>query len=170
MKPKRIRPTFSIALVPDPDRAMEEFRSRLADTPHVECTRSKGRCAEFFVEEDQRTIWSPHLSIQLESMGEGALLRGRYGPHPELWTLYMFLYFLMGLLATLGLILAFVQWQSGMDAWGLWIGGIGLAGGGGLYLISAMGQKLSAHQMEDLKGRVNRLVEGLEAPDQSPSR
>ena len=32
-----------------------------------------------------------------------------------------------------------------------------------LYGISATGQKLSAHQMEELKDRIDSLVEGLEA-------
>jgi len=164
MKPARIRPTFSIPLWPEPDPAMEELRNRLADTPHQECTRSKGRCAYFFVMEEERTLWSPHLSVQVEALGEGSLLRGRFGPHPELWTLYMFSYTAVGFLATMGLILAFVQWQSGMDPWGLWIGGSGLAGMGGLYLVSAIGQKLTRHQMEELRSRVELLVQGMEAP------
>ncbi|MFH1765341.1 MAG: hypothetical protein ABIF09_14220 [Gemmatimonadota bacterium] len=50
-----------------------------------------------------------------------------------------------------------------MDPWGLWelwIGGPGLAV---LYGISATGQKLSAHQMAELRRRIDELVAGLEA-------
>jgi hypothetical protein len=84
-----------------------------------------------------------------------------------MWTLFLFLYTMVGFLATIGLILGFVQWQSGMPPWGFW-GGVGLPGLGVLYGISAAGQRLSSHQMEELRKRVDDLVEGLEAP-QSPN-
>jgi hypothetical protein len=147
---------------------MSILRERLRGTDYMECTRSKGRCAYFFVDEEERKIWSPHLSIQVEPEGDGSILRGRFGPHPELWTLYMFLYTAVGFLAVMGLILGFVQWQSDMTPWGYW----GVAGGVPgillLYGISATGQKLSAHQMEELKDRVDGLVNGLERGPHSP--
>jgi hypothetical protein len=139
------------------------LRERLRGTDYQECTRSKGRCAYFFVDEEERRVWSPHLSVQVEPRSVGSLLRGRFGPHPELWTLYMFLYTAVGFLAVMGLMLGFVQWQSGMAPWGFWGVGIGLPGLAALYGISATGQRLSAHQMDALKDRIDRLVEGLEA-------
>jgi hypothetical protein len=142
---------------------MNILRKRLKDTDHEECTRSKGRCAYFFVQEEERTFWSPHLSVQVEPSEGGSLLRGRFGPHPELWTLYMFLYTAVGFLATIGLMLGFVQWQSDMDPWGLWGVCLGVPGLAILYAVSAAGQRLSAHQIEELKARIDGLVEGLEA-------
>jgi hypothetical protein len=143
---------------------MEALRERLKETDYEECTRSKGRCADFFVDEEERRVWSPHLSVQVEPTEGGSILRGRFGPHPELWTLFMFLYTAVGFLATIGLMLGFVQWQSGMDPWGMWGVWVGVPGLLFLYGISAMGQRLSAHQMEDLKDRIDGLVEGLEVP------
>lgn len=163
MPQHRIRPTFSIPLAPGADEVMGILRERLQGTDYEECTRSKGRCAYFFVDEEERRVWSPHLSVQVEPRPVGSLLRGRFGPHPELWTLYMFLYTAVGFLAVMGLMLGFVQWQSGMEPWGFWGIGAGLPGLAVLYGISATGQRLSAHQMDELKDRVDRLVEGLEA-------
>ncbi len=163
MQKPRIRPTFSVFLAPQADEAMAELRDRLRGTDYEGCTRSKGRCADFFVDEDQRRVWSPHLSVQVEPTKEGSLLRGRFGPHPELWTLFMFLYTAVGFIATIGLMLGFVQWQSGMEPWGLWGFWLGVPGLAILYGVSATGQRLSAHQMEELKERVDRLVQGLEA-------
>jgi hypothetical protein len=163
MPQPRIRPTFSIPLAHGADEAMEIIRERLTGTNFQECTRSKGRCADFFVDEIERKAWSPHLSIQVEPKEEGSLLRGRFGPHPELWTLFMFLYTAVGFLATMGLMLGFVQWQSDMAPWGFWGIAVGIPGLGALYAISATGQKLSSHQMQELKDRIDELVEGLEA-------
>jgi hypothetical protein len=161
MERPRIRPTFSIPLTPEPDAAMATLRERLTGTQYAECSRSKGRCAEFFVKEEERRLWSPCLSVQVEPTREGSLLRGRFGPHPELWTLFMFAYASIGFLALMGLMLGFVQWQSGMAPWGFWGAGIGLPGLGILYAVSAMGQRLSAHQMDELKERIDELVAGL---------
>lgn len=163
MEGHRLRPTFSIRLGPGPDEAMAELRDRLRGTDYDECTHSKGRCAYFFVDEEERRIWSPHLSIQVEPRPGGSVLRGRFGPHPELWTLFMFLYTAVGFLATIGLILGFVQWQSGMAPWGLWGVWIGVPSLATLYAVSATGQRLSSHQMAALKDRVDNLVAGLEA-------
>jgi len=167
----RIRPTFSIPLAPEADRAMSTLRERLAGTEYEECSRSKGRCAEFFVKEEERRLWSPCLSVQVEPAPRGSLLRGRFGPHPELWTLFMFIYTAVGFLAVMGLILGFVQWQSGMSPWGFWAAAFGFGGVGILFAVSATGQRISAHQMTELKERVDALLSGLEAPepDQSPS-
>jgi hypothetical protein len=194
MQGHRIRPSFSIPLTPGPDDAMEVLRERLRGGNYEECTRSKGRCAYFFVDEKERKVWSPHLSIQVEpGSGEaaradpesadpespdsgkgasgppGSLLRGRFGPHPEMWTLFLFLYTAVGFLTIIGLMLGFVQWQSDMSPWGFWGVWIGIPGLAVLYGISATGQKLSAHQMEALKQRVEDLVAGLESSNQSPN-
>lgn len=171
MKPPRIRPTFSIPLTPDADAAMSTLRERLANSGYEECSKSRGRCAEFFVREEDRRLWSPCLSVQVEPAPDGSLLRGRFGPHPELWTLFMFFYTAVGFLAVIGLLLGFVQWQSGMSAWGFWAALAGVFGLGTLFGISAIGQRMSAHQMSELRGRVDALLRGLESgkEDQSPS-
>ena len=162
MNRPRMRPTFSIPLEPDADSAMATLRERLKGKEYAECSRSKGRCADFFVTEEERRLWSPCLSIQVEPVSEGSLLTGRFGPHPELWTLFVFSYGAVGFLALMGLMLGFVQWQSGMEPWGLWGAAVGFPGLALLYAISATGQRLSAHQMEELKERVDSLVKGLE--------
>jgi len=166
-----IRPTFSIPLAPDADTAMATLRERLQGTEYAECSRSRGRCADFFVGEDDRRLWSPYLSVQVEPVPDGSLLRGRFGPHPELWTLFVFAYGTLGFVAVMGFLLGFVQWQSGMAPWGFWGTAAGVPGLGLLLAVSATGQRLSAHQMQELKERVDTLVAGLEAvaPPQSPN-
>jgi hypothetical protein len=157
-----IRPTFSVRLRDDPNDAIQVMRGRIEDTDFQDCTRSKGRCAEFYVPEGERRLWSPYLSVQVEGLEGGSLLRGRFGPHPEVWTLFMFLSSALGFLAVIGLMLGFVQWQSDIPAWGFWGAYLGVPGLVGLYLVSTLGQKLSAHQMAQLKARLDPLLEGLE--------
>jgi hypothetical protein len=144
---------------------MVTLRERLKAKDYAECARSKGRCADLFVNEAERKLWSPYLAMQVEQRPVGSLLRGRYGPHPEVWTLFMFLYTVVGFLTIIGLMLGFVQWQSGMSPWGFWGVVVGLPGLALLYAVSATGQRLSAHQMEELRDRVEDLIDGLKLPD-----
>jgi hypothetical protein len=163
MSRPKIRPTFSIPLTPAPDEAMKIMRRRLEGSDWVECTKSKGSCADFFIEESKQRVWSPHLTVQVDDLSEGTRLRGRFAPKPEVWTLFVFLYFAVSFLAIMGLMLGFVQWQSQMTPWGFWGVGLGVPGLALLYTISAVGQSLSSDQMAELRDRVDTLVDGLEA-------
>lgn len=43
-----------------------------------------------------REYWSPHLHLELESKEENRThIRGLFGPEPTLWTLFMFLHFMV---------------------------------------------------------------------------
>jgi hypothetical protein len=44
----------------------------------------------------KRKYWSPHLHLELESKYENEThIRGLFGPEPNLWTLFMFLHFVV---------------------------------------------------------------------------
>jgi len=44
----------------------------------------------------KREYWSPHLHLELESNEtNGTHIRGLFGPEPTLWTLFMFLHFMV---------------------------------------------------------------------------
>ena len=83
----RVRPRFEFELADDPDRVMEKLRARLPECPN--CTGvSVGRHAELFVPEEEQRVWSPWLSVTAEaSESSGAVVRGRFAPHPPIWTL-----------------------------------------------------------------------------------
>jgi len=46
--------------------------------------------------ESKREYWSPHLHLELESKDNNEThIRGLFGPEPTLWTLFMFLHFMV---------------------------------------------------------------------------
>jgi hypothetical protein len=46
--------------------------------------------------ESKREYWSPHLHLELESKENNEThIRGLFGPDPTLWTLFMFLHFIV---------------------------------------------------------------------------
>ncbi|MEE4273514.1 MAG: hypothetical protein V2I67_17705 [Thermoanaerobaculales bacterium] len=156
----RIRPRVEVELDEDPDRVMERLRSRLHGCPR--CTGvSVGRHAELFVPEDEQRVWSPWLSVTAEPAAEGGGSRvwGRFAPHPHVWTLYMFLAFGLGFALLVGATWGYAQWAMERTPWALLSLPMGLILGGALYLVSLVGQRLGAEQIERLEAALHELVE-----------
>lgn len=40
--------------------------------------------------EKLRRYWSPFLNIEVEKNGFGAIIKGRFGPNPTVWTMFIF--------------------------------------------------------------------------------
>lgn len=169
MASAKLRPTFTIGLPLPAPEAMARIRLALQSERLVRSSSSAGTTAEFFVPREQRRMWSPHLSIQVEAEGHESVLRGRYSPRPDIWTMVMFCYFLFAFVALFGAALGYVQWASGDTAWGLAAALLGLAAMGGLHLMSMIGQRLGADQMKELRAHLEEVVaqafDGTRVPD-----
>ena len=159
MTAPRVRPRFELELADDPDRVMEKLRERLPKCP--KCTGvSVGRHAELFVPEGEQRVWSPWLSVTAEESEEGgAVVRGRFAPHPHVWTLYMFLSFALGFSLLVGVTWAYAQWAMDKTPWALLCLPLGIVLGGALYLVSLAGQKLGHEQIEHLEEALVELLE-----------
>ncbi|MGD8319011.1 MAG: hypothetical protein PVJ02_01105 [Gemmatimonadota bacterium] len=154
-----LRPTFTLSLNVPKDDAIELIRARLVDTPELAGRwRGKGRWAEIYLPEAERRIWSPYLSLRLDEATEGSILFGRFAPHPEVWTFFMFLYFLVAFIALFGATLGYVQWASGEPAKGLWAVWIGLPVLALIHVASAVGARLGQDQMHRLRREILDLL------------
>ncbi len=155
-----MRPTFEIGLGLDADDAIEKMRGRLRGE-FRECTMSAGRCIDLFVNAEERHFWSPHLSVQIEEAEGGSRLYARFGPHPEVWTLFVFFYAASAFAALIGAGWGYAQWLSGDAPWALLV-----VPGAGLvtvllYAASRFGQKLGRDQMSQLRARLEWLISGM---------
>lgn len=164
----RMRPTFTRALPWPRDDAVTRLRAALADDPGlVGRWQGKGRWAEIHVPGPQRRLWSPHLSLRLDEEGGETRLFGRFAPHPEVWTFFMFLYVGIAFLGVFGGVLGWVQHASGEAAWGLrgfWLGVPALLL---IHLASWVGQGLGQEQMAGLAADLHRVLDRAAAS--SPS-
>lgn len=161
MSAPRPRPRFELELDGPPQRVMQTLRDRLRDCPG--CTgASIGNHAELFVPEAERRPWSPWLSVTVEDGARGgSLLRGRFGPHPAVWTLYMFLAFGLGFALLVAAAWGYAQWAMDVTPWALYLVPVILALGVLLYAVSLVGQRLGAEQIDELRSTLEDLV----APD-----
>ena len=154
----RLRPTFELPLPLPADAALERMRRRLNEEDLPRCSAAAGRCIDLRVADEERRLWSPHLSIQVEDAAEGATLYGRYAPHPEVWTSFMFVYFAAAFAVVLGGSWAYAQWVSGEPATALWAVPAGLAVIFGIHAAGAVGRRLGTPQMYQLRTRLERLL------------
>jgi hypothetical protein len=158
MTAPRVRPRFELELADDPDGVMERLRERLPECPR--CTGvSVGRHAELFVPETERRVWSPWLSVTAEAGSDGgSRIRGRFAPHPHVWTLYMFLAFGLGFSLLVGASWGYAQWAMDRIPWALLSLPIGCVLGVALYLVSLTGQRLGHDQIEHLEDALVELI------------
>ena len=137
---------------------MQTLRDRLRECPGCTGT-SIGRHAELFVPEADRRPWSPWLSVTVEDRhGGGSLLRGRFGPHPAVWTLYMFLAFGLGFALLVAAAWGYAQWAMDVTPWALTCAPLILVLGVMLYAVSLVGQRLGADQMTNLRSTLEDLI------------
>lgn len=157
MTAPRVRPRFEIEIDLDADALMDRVRERLPQCPH--CTGvSVGRHAELFVPDTERRLWSPWLSVTAFEEGGRSLLRGRFAPHPNVWTLYLFLSFGLGFALLVGTTWGYAQWATERTPWALMSIPIVIVLGLLLYFASQVGQRLGGDQMDHLREAIDELV------------
>jgi len=156
----RLRPKFSIELPVGADEAIVRLREGL-DSPELPgVSMVAGRHAELLVDRAKRRIWSPRLTVRLEDSPAGSELRCRFSPRPDVWTGFMFVYFVLVFLVVFGATLGYVQQVSNETAWGFWAIPVGLTLIACIHLASYVGQRLAAAQMRELRGRLESVLAG----------
>lgn len=91
--------------------------------------------------------WSPQLTLTFETTEEGTIVRGLYGPNPNVWTVFFFGYVSLAFLFVVAAMWGFARWNLGLSAEILWSLPVFAAFELGLYLIAQFGQKIGAEQM-----------------------
>lgn len=103
---------------------------------------------------EENHFWSPQLNIEIEQFEENkSIVKGLFGPKPQVWTLFMFVHFAMAV-AFIGFsMMAYVQWTLKSDYKLalittlalpiLWIV---------MYFLGRIGKKRGHKQMDELHG------------------
>lgn len=145
-----IRPRFRKELAMSAKEALQRIRQALDDPQK----KIKGYIADHHVvlkipHEDQH-YWSPQLSLEVEEDGEGALIRGLYGPKPSVWLMFIFFYAILGFVSLVVMIMGFSQLNLNLSARILWLLPIALILFIMVYLSAKAGQRKGHDQMEEL--------------------
>lgn len=93
-----------------------------------------------------RHFWSPQLAINLEKTEKGTIIRGLYGPNPTIWTMFMFAYIGIGIMAMFALMVGLTNISLGRGYLFMIIFVALLGGLLALYLVAQFGQKMGVEQ------------------------
>jgi hypothetical protein len=143
----RVRPKFAF----ETDKPLKEVLERMAINngtthPHVEGRFSKSH-GFFIIKASEQHFWSPQLNISFEETDRDTLIiRGRYGPNPSVWLMFLFGNILLGIAAFFITIWGLAKLNLHKDATILWILPFLLGGFVFLYIVAQTGQKLGVEQ------------------------
>ncbi|QDV63427.1 hypothetical protein [Crateriforma conspicua] len=170
--PLRMQPMFVQALPAEPDEAMRRIRRAIATEELAGQAVAAGHVVDFKIERAKRRFWSPHLSVHVcadDSAGVDQATQSeaycRFSPRPEIWTMFMAVYFSAGCFIFAAAIWGYVQWFMGDSPWALVVIPVCLLVIVGLHIASLIGQGFSTDQMHVLRSRWERTVELAFAPE-----
>lgn len=160
------RPRFEIESPLAADEIVERLKAQLKE----DATSIQGlifdRHIELVPHRESVRFWSPQLTIELADENSGTRLRGRFGPHPHVWTLYIALH-AIGAFGTLGaLMYGISQYIAGEAPWALWALPSAPVLAALVWALAFAGQNLGREQCY----RLRRFLEDtLESEGSSPS-
>lgn len=93
-----LRPRFTIDL----DKNYKEILERFSDALKKENSKIVGNIVDghIFIKftKKEEHFWSPQLHLEIiEKTAESSILKGLFGPKPAVWTLFMFVHFVIGI-------------------------------------------------------------------------
>lgn len=143
----RIRPRFRFTTKSSAEQIKKEMQEKLKTTHESFTFKSVQGHFIVRIKGGEKHYWSPHLHIVFEKLPDGdTLIRGLYGPNPNVWTFFALFYGSVILSILFVAIYEGCQYSLGIITSFSWaiptLIGIGLF----LYLVSQIGQKLGAEQ------------------------
>lgn len=121
MEPKKnsdihLRPRFKMDFNESQQEIISKFEDNLKDGECKYCSKIVDGHIIIDVPKEENHFWSPQLNIEVEKVeGKETVVKGLFGPKPQVWTLFMFFHFAVAV-AFIGFsIMAYVQWSIKTD-------------------------------------------------------
>ncbi|MCF6168311.1 GTP-binding protein [Lutibacter sp.] len=147
-----LRPRFKMNFNETQQSLISKFEDNLKDVNCKYCSKIIDGHIVIDIPLDENHFWSPQLNIEVEKIDKNkAIVKGLFGPKPQVWTLFMFFHFAVAV-AFIGFsIMAYVKWTLKSDYTNalivvialpvLWIV---------MYFLGQLGKKKGHKQMDEL--------------------
>jgi len=155
-----MRPEFVIALAHDGQTVLEALR-RALDTPDAPLSGQvvTGH-AMLALPQARRSLLSPVLNLEVIDHEGQPSLRGRFSPQPNVWTGFLAVYGVLGLLGLAGLMYGFAKMTVDEAPWPMLAAPAALALAGFVYGAAFIGQGLTTGEMYEMRAFVDKVVAG----------
>ncbi len=153
----RMRPTFEVPLPADGAPVMARLTTLLQSETTI-VGQVVQEHAVLQLAAARRTMLSPFLNLEIAERESGAVLRGRFSPHPNVWTGFMAVYVFIAMAGLVCSWYGLAQWTLGETPWMLLALPASVALIAFVYGAAVIGQGLTADDMYELRALVDRAV------------
>lgn len=106
-----LRPRFRLDFDESQEALMTKFKDNLNKGECKYCSKIVDKHIIIDVPFEEDHFWSPQLNIEIvEGEETVSVVKGLFGPKPQVWTMFMFLHFVGGILFIVALVLLYVNW------------------------------------------------------------
>lgn len=163
------RPTFEFQVPIAADAVSERIIEGLqkGECPCVGAVRK--RHAWIHIREEERRFWSPTLDLTLVEEEGVTRLKGRFGPHPNVWALFTFIYAFLSANAVLLSMYGLAQLTLDRTPWALLASAGLVALIGFVYGAAFIGQGLGHPEIVNIRIFLDRAVGRIGKADTAPA-
>ena len=147
----RMRPRFQQVASCAPQEVLSRFHQHFTSPNSTFRGYILDKHVNMYVLQKDQHYWSPHLQVDVYPHAEGSLIRGLFGPHPNVWTMFTAMYAIVVFLTIAAAVFGFSQWTIGQPPTAYWGVPIGVIVLGIIYSFALAGQKMARAQMEDMR-------------------
>ena len=106
-----LRPRFKIERTETDEQLLLKFKSNLNDGNCKYCNKIVDNHIFVDIPVKENHFWSPQLHLEIVKESEElTMIKGLFGPKPQVWTLFMFLHLVVGALFLIFSIIWYVRW------------------------------------------------------------
>ena len=156
-----LRPRFSIDLKENPDELLKRITVYLKSDACVYRSKITDKHVFIDIPVKKSHFWSPQLHFEIVELDENeSTIKGLFGPKPQVWTLFMFIHFIVATLFLGFGVLTYVRYRLGESLlfpivilvalpliWLL------------LYFLGSVGKETGKNQMKELHGFLFTIIE-----------
>ena len=110
-----LQPRFRKELTEDKAVILKKFADCFAKKEHKFRTKLSDGHFIIDVPKEEDTFWSPQLQVEIVEEDDKTILKGLFGPKPQVWTMFMFFHFAVALAFIVFLVMAYVQYSLKQD-------------------------------------------------------
>lgn len=147
-----LKPRFNIDFDETKDTILDKFTEKLDQENCTYCKKMGDNHIYIDIPENEAHLWSPQLSLEVESHEKGSRLKGFFAPKPGIWTFFMFLHFVVAVGFLIFSALAYANYVTKSN-YSLWFGMmlLSILLWFTLYIVGQLGKIKAKYQMEELK-------------------
>ncbi len=153
------RPTFTLRSPHSTEVLRQRVRAFLKTTTKIRGTAFE-QLIELSIDGNEHHFWSPQVLAKVTEHEDGTTtLDARFGPDPHVWTLYVFTYATLLVVAIFATVWGFVQKTLGQSPAALMIAPLAALAAALVWGAGFVGQGLGSDQMYLLRATLEKVVE-----------